>query len=93
LTSSQPSFKFFLVNDRSVIAPPRIYAEEAIVRAHVRAHAEYPMLAYVANYEAHALSPELVAPALCLRRESMAIFQVDELAESYAEFALRILRP
>jgi AcrR family transcriptional regulator len=108
---------------------------KAIVRAHVRAHAEYPMLAYVANYEAHALSPELAAPALCLRKESLAIFQevvergvaagafreqsiflatsaisgmgvrvaswyrpdmgvgVDELADSYAEFAIRILRP
>ncbi|GAB4528867.1 MAG: TetR/AcrR family transcriptional regulator [Haliangiales bacterium] len=45
----------------------------AIVRAHVRAHAEYPMLVYVANYEAHVLSPELVEPSLILRRESMAI--------------------
>lgn len=107
----------------------------AIVRAHVRAHAEYPMLVYVANYEAHVLSPELLEPALMLRRESMAIcldvvqrgidegvfhvpsaflataaisgmgvrvaswyrpdlgISVDELTETYAEFAIRILRP
>ncbi len=108
---------------------------KAIVRAHVRAHAEYPMLVYVANYEAHALSPEMLEPALVLRRESMAICMevvqrgidegvfhvpsaflattaisgmgvrvaswyhpgvgvgIDELADSYAEFAVRILRP
>ena len=38
-----------------------------LVRAHVRTHAEYPMLASVANSEMHALSPDLVAPSLVLR--------------------------
>ncbi|WP_428265193.1 TetR/AcrR family transcriptional regulator [Haliangium sp.] len=108
---------------------------KAIVRAHVRVHAEYPMLAYVANYEAHALSPELIEPSLVLRRESVAIFtevvqrgidqgifhvssiflattaisgmgmrvaswyrpdlgiDIAELAETYAQFAIRILQP
>jgi AcrR family transcriptional regulator len=42
----------------------------ALVRAHVRLHAEYAMLAVVANNEMHALSPELVAPALALRRQA-----------------------
>jgi AcrR family transcriptional regulator len=46
----------------------------ALVRAHVRTHAEYPMLATVANSEMHALSPDLVAPSLALRTESEAMF-------------------
>jgi hypothetical protein len=33
-------------------------------------HAEYAMLAVVANNEMHALSPDLVGPALTLRRQS-----------------------
>jgi AcrR family transcriptional regulator len=43
---------------------------QALVRAHVRVHAEYAMLSTVASSEMHALSPELVAPALALRRQS-----------------------
>lgn len=46
----------------------------ALVRAHVRMHAEYPMLAVVANAEMHALSADLVAPSLVLRSESEAMF-------------------
>jgi AcrR family transcriptional regulator len=46
----------------------------ALVLAHVRMHAEYPMLASVANGEMHALSAELVAPSLALRTESEAMF-------------------
>lgn len=42
----------------------------ALVRAHVTAHAEYPLLAVVANSELHALSPELAAPAVALREQS-----------------------
>jgi AcrR family transcriptional regulator len=42
----------------------------ALVRAHVTAHAEYPLLAVVANSELHALSPELAAPAIALREQS-----------------------
>jgi AcrR family transcriptional regulator len=42
----------------------------ALVAAHVRFHAEYAMLALVANSEMHALSRELVAPALALRKQS-----------------------
>ncbi|MEU1728934.1 TetR/AcrR family transcriptional regulator [Nonomuraea sp. NPDC005692] len=38
-----------------------------VVRAHVLAHAEFPMLAVVADNELHALSPELAGPALRLR--------------------------
>ena len=44
----------------------------AIVRAHVLAHAEYPMLAVVANAELHALPPEFAAPILELRHQSEA---------------------
>lgn len=42
----------------------------ALVRAHVSMHADYPMLAVVANAELHALSAEMAAPALALRRQS-----------------------
>lgn len=42
----------------------------AIVRAHVSAHAEYPMLAVVSNAELHALPAEFAAPSLELRRQS-----------------------
>ena len=43
---------------------------QALVRAHVRMHGEYSMLATVASAEMHALSPELAAPALALRRQT-----------------------
>lgn len=42
----------------------------AVVRAHVLAHAEYSMLAVVANAELHALPPEFAAPILDVRRQS-----------------------
>lgn len=45
----------------------------AVVRAHVRMHCEYAMLAVVANSEMHALSPELAAPSLALRGQAEAI--------------------
>lgn len=51
----------------------------ALVRAQVRGHADYPLLALVANAELHALSPERAAPALALREQSQ-------------EMALRVLR-
>jgi AcrR family transcriptional regulator len=41
----------------------------AMVRAHVSMHADYPMLAVVANAELHALPADLAAPALQLRRQ------------------------
>ena len=45
----------------------------ALVRAHVQTHADYPMLAVVANGEMHALSPPAAAPALAVRRQSEAL--------------------
>jgi AcrR family transcriptional regulator len=42
----------------------------ALVRAHVRSHADYPMLAVVASNEMHALSPAAAAPAAAVRRRS-----------------------
>jgi AcrR family transcriptional regulator len=108
---------------------------KAVVRAHVRAHAQYPALVSVANHEARALPPELLEPALAFRRDSVAIFTevvqrgvdegvfavsspllataaisamgvrvpswygpdcgftVDEIAETYAEYAIRLLSP
>lgn len=41
-----------------------------LVREHVLAHCEHPMLAVVASDELHALSDELAAPALAVRRQS-----------------------
>jgi AcrR family transcriptional regulator len=45
----------------------------ALVRAHVRAHAEFPTLAVVANSELHALSPAAAAPAVELRKQSQQL--------------------
>jgi len=45
----------------------------ALVRAHVQAHTDYPMLAAVANNEMHALSPAAAAPAAAMRRRSEAL--------------------
>ena len=45
----------------------------ALVRAHVRAHTDYPMLAVVASNEMHALSPAAAAPAAAVRRRSEAL--------------------
>lgn len=42
----------------------------ALVRAQVLMHADFPLLAMVANHEMHALSPEAAAPALALREQS-----------------------
>ena len=104
----------------------------AVVRAHVRFHAEHSRLAVVANAELHALSGELVAPALAVRDSSTQILfdlarrgveagvfapidewmavaaiggmgirvanwfpheheTIDEVADTYAAFALRIM--
>jgi AcrR family transcriptional regulator len=40
----------------------------ALVRAHVQAHTDYPMLATVANNEMHALSPAAAGPRRCWPR-------------------------
>jgi len=45
----------------------------ALIRAHVRAHADFPTLAVVANSELHALSPEAAAPAVELRKQSQQL--------------------
>ncbi len=42
----------------------------ALVRAHVRTHAQYPMLAMVTNNELHCLSPEQAAEGNALRHQS-----------------------
>lgn len=47
----------------------------ALVRAHVGMHAEYSMLAVVANSELHALSAAFAAPALELRKQSERTIQ------------------
>ncbi len=46
----------------------------ALVRAHVLFHAEFAMLAIVANAELQALSPELVAGSITARSESERLF-------------------
>jgi hypothetical protein len=42
----------------------------AMVREHVLAHADYPLLGVVANNELHALSPSQAATSLALREQS-----------------------
>ncbi|MEO3784670.1 TetR/AcrR family transcriptional regulator [Actinocorallia sp. B10E7] len=103
-----------------------------VVRAHVLAHAQYPLLAIVADNELHSLSPELAEPIMRLRDTgrrlllgilddglARGVFDVpdsylaltaisgmgmrvanwygpdtpytpDQVADSYAEFALRL---
>lgn len=46
---------------------------DALVRAHVSAHTDFPLLAVVTNSELHALKPELAAPALALRADCRAL--------------------
>ncbi|WP_327084902.1 TetR/AcrR family transcriptional regulator [Nonomuraea sp. NBC_01738] len=55
-----------------------------IVTAHVLTHAEYPLLAVVANNELHALSPEEAAPALLLRADGRRLIS-EILNEGIAE--------
>jgi len=45
----------------------------ALVRVNVRLHATHPHLAIVVNGEMGALSPELAAPGLALRKQSAAL--------------------
>ena len=45
----------------------------ALVRANTRLHATHPHLAIVVNSEMGALSPELAAPGLALRKQSAAL--------------------
>ncbi len=45
----------------------------AVVRANAVFHATYPHLAVVVNDELHALAPELAAPGLALRRQTIAL--------------------
>jgi AcrR family transcriptional regulator len=54
--------------------PGPIEQIRSLVRAHVRSHAEYALLATVANAEMHALSGDLAAPARVLRSQSEAMF-------------------
>jgi hypothetical protein len=56
----------------------------ALVAAHVRLHAEYAMLAVVANNEMHALSRDLVAPALALRTQAEGLL-LDLVARGIAD--------
>ncbi|HEX5061534.1 MAG TPA: TetR/AcrR family transcriptional regulator [Kofleriaceae bacterium] len=59
----------------------------ALVRAHVRLHAEYAMLATVANYELHALPDELAGATMALRRQSEALLiEVCERGEAQKKF-------
>ncbi|MFI6321984.1 TetR/AcrR family transcriptional regulator [Nonomuraea sp. NPDC050556] len=51
-----------------------------VVREHVLAHAEYPLLATVANNELHALSDELAGTTLLLRADGRQLL-VDLLGE------------
>ena len=61
----------------------------ALVRAQVLAHADYPLLALVANAELHALTPEAAAPALMLREQSRALLlQVLQVGVGRGEFVV-----
>jgi len=64
----------------------------ALVRAHVRAHTDYPMLAVVANSEMHALSPAAAAPAVAVRRRSEAMV-AEVLAIGHQQGAFDLVHP
>ena len=64
----------------------------ALVRAHVRAHTDYPMLAVVANNEMHALSPAAAAPAVAVRRRSEALL-AEVLAMGHQQGAFDLVHP
>jgi AcrR family transcriptional regulator len=58
-----------------------------VVAAHVRFHAEYPVLATVTNNELHALPPALAAPSLALRNQSeLLLHDVIERGERMGVF-------
>ncbi len=59
------------------------------VRANALFHLEYPHIAKVVNTEMHALSPELVAPALAVRAQSAQYFmQILERGARSGRFTL-----
>jgi AcrR family transcriptional regulator len=61
----------------------------ALVRAHVRAHTDYPMLAVVANNEMHALSPAAAAPAAAVRsRSEVLLREVLTIGQQHGAFDL-----
>jgi AcrR family transcriptional regulator len=61
----------------------------ALVRAQVHLHADYPLLAVVANNEMHALSPLKAAPALALREQArMLLYGVLRDGVQAGEFAI-----
>lgn len=55
-------------------APDPASQIRALVRAHVLAHAGYPLLALVSNDELHHLSPARTAAPLAMRAEVVALF-------------------
>lgn len=61
----------------------------ALVRAQVLMHADFPLLAMVANHEMHALSPEAAAPALALREQSRELLsRVLEVGTAHGVFTV-----
>lgn len=60
-----------------------------VVREHVLAHAEYPLLAVVSNNELHALSPEMAAPAMLLRADGRQLL-MDIINEGISEEAFDV---
>jgi len=64
----------------------------ALVRAHVQAHTDYPMLAVVANNEMHALSPAAAAPAAAVRRRSETML-AEVLAMGHQQGVFDLVHP
>lgn len=62
------------MRDALLAAQPDVQVQlSAVVRAHVCAHAEYPMLAVVSNSELYALPEEFATPLLAIRRQSESL--------------------
>lgn len=63
-----------------------------LVRAHVRFHADFSMLAVVANAELHALLPEFAAAALELRHQSEQML-LDLIQRGIRQRVFRVAQP
>ncbi|CCH31284.1 TetR/AcrR family transcriptional regulator [Actinosynnema sp. NPDC047251] len=64
----------------------------ALVRAHVLAHARYPLLAAVTNSELHALAPAQLAPSLELREACRRLMH-DVMAQGVADGTFSVPDP
>ena len=69
--------------------PDPVQRLRAIIRAHVRLHTEFSMLAVVVNHELHALSGDYVSGALALRNQAAELL-IDIIVQGQKEGVFRL---